>query len=58
MITLNLTKDEATLVLGALKNAEQLMRGDTRHDEDRIRVETVVIRLEAEIKIERRRSER
>jgi hypothetical protein len=54
VIELNLTAEEAHLVLNALQGSERNMRTDSRHDRDRRRLESLIIRLEAEIEIERR----
>ena len=49
-ITLDI--DEARLVLQSLKNSEQQMMRDSRHRDDIQRVGSMIIRLEAEIKVE------
>lgn len=42
---------EASAVLDSLRSSHQMMGFDERHVEDRVRLQSVIIRLEAEIRV-------
>jgi len=55
---LTLSLEEAQLLLRALQSSKKHMQSDSRHREDIRRVESLIIRMEAEIKVEKSLSSR
>ena len=51
MIQLNLSPEEARLIVQSLKNTHQHMKTDSRHARDARTVQSLFIRLEAELSI-------
>ena len=52
MIEVALTLDEARVIRNALKGSQRLLRDDSRHRNDLRRIAILIVRLEAEIKVE------